>query len=125
MRACSAPVVGYAGDFAMAKSQKTAAGVRLTIPPYFNIQGDYMNTTCSGLGSPPFASFSSSGLADANQAVVEFSPGDLAAAGKLIFNVGPTSALPGDCSDMLSGYETPCSQSSSWSGQVTVTRAAL
>lgn len=122
---CSAPLAGYAGDFAMAKTVRTGANVRLTLTPYFNVQGDHTQTSCSGLGSPPYASFLSTGLADANLAIVDFAIDDLAAAGKLIFNVGPTTALPADCSDLLSGYETPCTQSSSWSGQVTVTKAAL
>lgn len=122
---CSAPVIGYSGDFSMATSTRSGANARLSIAPYFQVQGDYANKSCSGLPGPPFAAFATMGSTPANQAVVDISVDDLAAAGQLSFSVGPTTALPADCSDLVSGYETPCTQSSSWSGQVTVTRAGV
>lgn len=122
---CSAPLATYSGEFAMAKSVRTGSNVRLTLAPYFNVQGDHTKTSCSGLGSPPYASFSSSGFEEANQAIVDFAVDDLSAAGQLTFNVGPTATLAPDCSDQITSYEAPCTQSSGWSGQVTVTKAAL
>lgn len=119
---CSAPLKAYSGEFSMTTLLRTGGNARLTINPYFNVQGDHTQTTCTGLGSPPFASFSTSGHQPANQAVVDFAVADVSA-GPLTFNVAPTTILAPDCSDMVGGYESPCTQSSTWSGTVTVSRA--
>lgn len=119
---CEAPIVGYAGDFSMLGVKRSVDGVELTIDPYFNVQGDYAATNCSGLGSPPFASFTALGHAPPNQAKVAFRVADLGDV-PLTFNVGPTTPLAADCSDMVTEFEPPCSQSQSWSGSVSVVRA--
>jgi hypothetical protein len=119
---CSAPLKGYSGEFAMTKLQRFGGNAKLTINPYFHAQGDHEATTCTGLGGPPYASFATSGHTPANQAVVEFPVADVSA-GPLTFDVSPTSIIAPDCSDMVGGYESPCSQSSAWSGKVTVSRA--
>ena len=116
---CSAPIKGYSGEFSTTTLERFGGNAKLRIQPYFNAQGDYAATTCTGLSSPPFASFSTSGFTPANQAVVEFPVADLSA-GPLTFNVAPTTTLAPDCSDMISSYEMPCSQSSTWSGTVTI-----
>ena len=46
-------------------------------------------------------------------------------AGPLTFNVSPTTILAPDCSDVIGGYEAPCTQSSTWSGKVTVSRSTF
>lgn len=119
---CSAPIRGFSGEFSMMNLLRTGGNARLTIDPYLNIQGDYEATSCSGLGSPPFASFVSFGRAPANQAVVDFAVADLSA-GPLTFNVAPTTVLAPDCSDVVGGHESSCTQSSTWRGTVTVSRA--
>lgn len=119
---CSAPLKGYSGEFSTTALERFGGNAKLRIQPYFNAQGDHNATTCTGLPGPPFASFSTSGYTPANQAVVEFPVADLSA-GPLTFNVSPTTIIAPDCSDMVSSYETPCSQSSTWSGTVTVSRA--
>jgi hypothetical protein len=119
---CSAPIKGYSGEFSMMNLLRTGGNARLTIDPYLNIQGDFQTKTCSGLPGPPFASFSSMGRTPANQAVIDFAVADVSA-GPLTFNVAPTTSLAPDCSDMVGGYESPCTQSSTWSGTVTVSRA--
>lgn len=118
---CEAPVVGYNGDFSML-SVAHGSITKLTIAPFMTVMGDHTQTTCSGLGSPPFASFVMMGHYAPNQAVVEFGIADLSA-GPLSFNVGPQSALAPDCSDLPSRPEGVCSHSQEWSGKVTVTRA--
>lgn len=119
---CSAPLKGYSGEFSMTTLERLGGNARLRIQPYFNAQGDHEATTCTGLSSPPYASFSTSGFTPANQAVVEFPVADVSA-GALTFNVAPTTNLAPDCSDMVSSYEMPCTQSSTWSGTVTISRA--
>jgi hypothetical protein len=117
-------VIGYSGEFSLAKVEKFGENVRLNLAPYFQAQGDVLHTNCSGLSSPPYASFATWGSAAANQAVVDFAAADVSA-GPLTFNVAPTSVLPPGCSDLLGSFEAPCSQSSTWSGQVTVARAGV
>lgn len=120
---CSAPLAAYSGEFSMTKVELAGGRAKLAVQPYFAAQGDYQHTTCSGLPGPPYASFTTWGGAPANIANVEFALSDLSA-GPLTFNVGPQATLAPDCSDLVGGYEAPCTQSSSWSGTVTVTRAA-
>lgn len=120
---CSAPIAGYNGDFAMLRIGRPGGLVRLVVDPYMAIMGDHEATTCTGLGSPPFASFYSMGGHAPNQATIEFSIQDLSA-GPIVRAVSPTSFVAPDCADVVGGYETPCSQSSNWSGTVTVTRSA-
>jgi hypothetical protein len=55
-------------------------------------------------------------------ATVDFAVADISAA-PLTFNVSPTTTLAPDCSDVIGGYEPPCTQSSTWSGKVTVSLA--
>ncbi|MBJ7354385.1 MAG: hypothetical protein JHC98_06130 [Thermoleophilaceae bacterium] len=119
---CSAPLKSYSGEFATTTLARFGGNAKLTINPYFHAQGDIGNTTCSGLPGPPYASFTTWGHAPANQAVVEFPVADLSA-GPLTFTVAPTTILAPDCSDLVGGYESPCTQTSTWSGKVTVSRA--
>lgn len=118
---CAAPVVGYSGEFASLTVERVGGRAKLTAQPFLMIQGDVFNTACSGLPSPPFASFTFSGSHPANQAHVEFSLADLAAAPQT-FAVAPQSVVAPDCSDMIADYESPCTQSANWSGTVTVTK---
>lgn len=118
---CSAPLKGYNGEFSITSVERFGGNAKLKINPYFHAQGDVEATTCSGLGGPPYASFATWGHVPANQAVVEFAVADLSA-GPLSFSVAPTTVLAPDCSDVVSSYEMPCSQTSSWSGKVTVSR---
>lgn len=119
---CSAPLKAYNGEFATTTLTRFAGNAKLTINPFFHAQGDHEKTSCSGLPGPPYASFATWGHAPANQAVVEFAVADLSA-GPLTFNVAPTTILAPDCSDVVGGYESPCTQTSTWSGKVTVSRA--
>ena len=119
---CSASVISYNGDFAMLRVGRPGGMVRLVVDPYMSLMGDYDNKICTGLPGPPFASFHSFGFHAANQATVEFSIADLSA-GPIVRAVSPTSVVAPDCADVVGGYETPCSQSSGWSGTITVTRS--
>lgn len=119
---CSAPVVGHNGDFAMLRIGRPGGLVRLVVDPYMAIMGDHENTTCTGLGGPPYASFHSFGAHAPNQATIEFSIADLSA-GPIVRAVSPTSFVAPDCADVVGGFETPCTQSSNWSGTITVTRS--
>lgn len=118
---CSASFKGYSGEFSATTLERIGGNAKLRIQPYFNAQGDHSATTCTGLPGPPYASFSTSGYTPANQAVVEFPVADVSA-GPLTFNVAPTTMIAPDCSDMVGSYEMPCTQSSTWSGTVTVSR---
>ncbi|MFT4048223.1 MAG: hypothetical protein QM648_00100 [Solirubrobacterales bacterium] len=119
---CEAPIASYSGDFSMLHVKLVGGLTRLTIDPFMSIQGDHASTSCSGLPGPPYASFALVGALPANQASVEFGAADLSASGSLSFNVGPRATLAPDCVDLPQGYESPCSQNSSWSGTVTVTK---
>lgn len=119
---CSAPIIGYNGEFAVTTLARFGGNARLTVNPYFHAQGDHNAISCSGLSSPPFASFATWGHHAANQAVVDFPVADVSA-GPLSFDVAPTAKLAADCSDVIGSHYDPCTQSSTWSGKVTVTRA--
>lgn len=119
---CSAPVIGNNGDFAMLRIYRPGGHVKLVVDPYMAIMGDYENTSCTGLPGPPYAAFTMFGGVAANQATVEFTIADLSA-GPIVRAVSPTAVLAPDCADLVGGYETPCTQSSGWSGTVTVTRS--
>jgi hypothetical protein len=119
---CSAPLKGYNGEFSTTTVERFGGNARLKIQPYFHAQGDIGAISCTGLSSPPFASFATWGHAPANMATVDFAVADVSA-GPLTFNVSPTTVLAPDCSDVIGSYEPPCTQSSTWSGKVTVTRS--
>ncbi|MGK2878557.1 MAG: hypothetical protein ACSLFF_08290 [Solirubrobacterales bacterium] len=118
---CSSPVKGYNGEFATTTAQRFGGNARLNIQPYLMAMGDVHAISCTGLSSPPFASFASWGNASAHIATVDFAVADVSA-GPLTFNVAPTAILAPDCSDVIGSYESPCSHSSTWSGTVTVSR---
>lgn len=118
---CSAPVVGHSGTFATTTMERLGGRAKLTVQPFLVAQGDVFNTACSGLPSPPFASFTGFGNQAASVATVEFSVADLAAAPQT-FAAVPQATLAPDCSDVVGGYETPCTQALSWNGTVTVTK---
>lgn len=120
---CSADVVGYSGTFASANVERSGSRVKLSVHPFLMIQGDPINTSCSGLPGPPYASFAAFGNRPANIGVAEFDLAEINGVSSS-FNVGPQVGLAADCSDMLSDHETPCSQSQSWSGTISVVRSA-
>ena len=119
---CSSPLKGYNGEFATTKAQRFGGNARLLIQPYLMAMGDINAISCTGLSSPPFASFATWGNAPAHMATVDFAVADVSA-GPLTFNVAPTASLAPDCSDVIGSYESPCTHSSTWSGTVTVSRA--
>lgn len=119
---CSSPLKGYNGEFATTKVERFGGNARLMIQPYLMAMGDINAISCTGLSSPPFASFVTWGNAPAHVATVDFAVADVSA-GPLTFKVAPTAILAPDCSDVIGSYESPCTHSSTWSGTVTVSRA--
>jgi hypothetical protein len=120
---CGGPIAGYSGDFSMITASKVFGGYKLVAYPFFSAQGDIAQITCSGLGGAPYESFYEFGFSVPNQAILEFDPIELNA-GSLNVEVGPTTQIAADCSDLIGSYETPCTQSVSWSGNVKIERSS-
>lgn len=119
---CAGPAIGFNGEFATARIERTAAGYRLVAMPFFLIQENSAKTACQGLSSPPYESFFLSGSEAANQASVEFDPAGLEEA-PLALRVGPKAALPPYCTRTYGDVYDPCKETLSWSGKVTISRA--
>src|SRR4029078_9696432 len=86
---CGGAAVGYIGEFSVLNATKSSAGFKVTAAPYFAVQSDVLNKTCTGLGGPPYATSRADGNALPNKAVFEFDPGDLGA-GPITLPVEPT-----------------------------------
>lgn len=119
---CGGPVTGLSGEYSMLITQSSSSGHKFNVSPFFVVQSDIANRTCTGLGSPPFESFHTLGSDLTNQAVVEFDAGDLDA-GPVTLAVTPTAVVAADCSDMITSHDSPCAQTLSWSGNVTIKRS--
>jgi hypothetical protein len=118
---CSGPLASYSPESAMLTTAAAGDGFRINAMAFLMVTSDFSGTSCSGLPSPPYATYAAVDSKSMPIANFDVTP-DQIAGGTVTRNL--THSPPAsDCSNIAT-HEDPCSQALEWTGTVTIERVA-
>lgn len=116
---CSGPLASYSPESAMLTTSAAGEGYRINAAAFLMVTSDFAATSCSGLPSPPHATYAAVDNKSMPIATLDVTP-DQIAGGTITRNL--THSPPAsDCSNIAT-HEEPCSQALEWTGTVTIER---
>lgn len=114
---CGGPLSSTNPELAMLTAAQHGAGHRITARPFFNVIPQVPGASCTGLPSPPNATYNISGSDPTIVALADVTPGELAN-GPVTRSVSG-DGLPDPCGNVVQ-HDTPCTQTLQWSGTVKI-----